>query len=379
MSIILASSTLNTNSLNIGISVIVPIYNRVSFCEKLLESYSIATKPTIPIELILADNSNEGQTSCSLKKITEQYNVRYIHTEKGVVKARNEGAGNANYTFLLFVDSDCTLNKNIFVEYERLILGKNPACAAGKTEFRGRESIWWKGIKDMVYFYPFRWCEWDINLSWAPSCNLLIRTDVFFDVGGFQVVLNNKEASEDVDICQRIINAGFKISKCPQGIVYHTTETWNGLIPILTRFFRFGIGQAEMILKHKEHINALPSLTNIFWLLFPFLVVLVCCRAWTIGLSIALFIIITHFSFLTVQYIRLHNSNSLWSLLMHMLVEFFYDSGKLFHSIRKKHFFFFRNYVYSDEMVMGLWKKNVDEYISYIVGLTAITIHLCLK
>jgi len=364
---------------NRGISVIVPIYNRLIYCERLLKSYNVVNKPTIPIELILADNSDNEQISDSLKMITEKYNVKYIHAEKGVVRARNEGSRNAKYDYLLFVDSDCTLNENLLIEYEQLILEKEPACAAGKTVFKGKESIWWKGIKDMVYFYPFRWCEWDINITWAPSCNLLIRSDVFNAVGGFQTVLTPKEASEDVDLCQRIVNSGYEISKCPKGIVYHSTETWNRLTSILSRFFRFGIGQTEMIIRHKEYINALPSMTNMFWLLILFILVFSCFGNWTIVLAMLLFIVVSHVSFLSVQFIRYHKSTTLWSLVMHMVVEFFYDTGKLLHSINKKHFFFLRNHVYSDEMVMGLWRKNVDEYISYIISLIIITILLCLK
>ncbi len=363
-----------------GLSIIVPIFEREEFCRNLLESYSSVNIPSIPFELLLVDNSTNPISSEKLRLLATLYGVEYLHSERGVVRARNEGARNAKYKYLLFVDSDCILDENVLIEYERLFLEHNPACAAGKTEFYGHESIWWKGIKDMVYFFPFRWCEWeDLELTWAPSCNLMIRADVFKDIGGFQVVFFPKEASEDVDICQRIINAGHKITKCPRGIVYHTTETWNNLSAIVTRFFCFGIGQAEMILKHKEHINALPSITNMFWILTLCALVFACFGFWSAVMVTVFLILVTPFSFLLVQYLRLHKSNSFWSLIMHYIVEFLYDSGKLFHSIRKGRFFIFRNFVYSDEMAMGLWKKNVDEYISYIISITLLIFVLCLR
>lgn len=365
--------------MEVGISIIVPVFEREELCKKLLESYSVARTPSIPCELLLVDNSINSTSSEKLKALAEQYGVVYLHSENGVVKARNEGAKNAKYKFLLFVDSDCTLDENILVEYEHIAIENNPECAAGKTLFTGKESIWWKGIKDMVYFYPFRWCEWDIELTWAPSCNLLIRSDVFEEIGGFQVILGVKEASEDVDICQRIINLGYKIAKCPQCVVCHTTETWNNLVAITKRFFRFGIGQAELILKHKEHINALPSITNVFWVLLFLALAFSCFKLWNVVMAILLLMIVNPVAFLLVQYLRLNKSNSFWSLIMHFYVEFLYDSGKLFHSVGKKRFFFFRNFVYSDEMVMGLWKKNVDEYISYILSITVLLVTLCLR
>lgn len=362
-----------------GISIIVPVYERVALCRKLLESYVVMQMPSIPCEFLLVDNSIHLDSSEKLRALAEQFGVVYLHSEKGIVKARNEGARNAKYRYLFFVDSDCTLDRNVLLEYERLVTKEDPACAAGKTEFRGKESIWWKGIKDMVYFYPFRWCEWDLELTWAPSCNLMIRADVFNEIGGFQVVLVPKEASEDVDICQRIINSGYKIAKCPFGIVYHTTDTWNKLSSIVTRFFRFGVGQAELIIKHKEHINVLPSTTNIFWMLALLALVFSVLGLWKVVMIMAFLMVVNPLAFLLVQYLRLRKSNSLWSLIMHFLIEFFYDSGKLFHSIRKGRFFFFRNYVYSDEMVMGLWKKNVDEYVSYIISLATLIVIICLQ
>lgn len=365
--------------MDVGISIIVPVFGREELCRKLLESYSIARKPLCPFEFLLVDNSADAISSEKLRGLASQFDVTYLHSEQGVVKARNEGARNAKYRYLLFVDSDCTLDENVLIEYESVAIKADPACAAGKTLFVGKESIWWKGIKDMVYFYPFRWCEWDIELTWAPSCNLLIRSDVFKEIRGFRVILGSKEASEDVDICQRIVDLGYRIEKCPLAVVNHTTETWNNLSAITNRFFRFGIGQAEMILKHKEHINALPSITNVFWVLLSLALAFSCFKLWNVVMAILLLMVVNPIAFLIVQYLRLHKSNSFWSLIMHFYVEFLYDSGKLFQSIEKKRFFFFRNFVYSDEMVMGLWKKNVDEYISYIISITILLVTLCLR
>lgn len=360
-----------------GISIIVPIYGRIDCCQELLYSFSVITSPEIPIELLLADNSDDPVIANRLKKLSSLFHVTYLHTNRGVVCARNEAAAYARYRYLLFVDSDCTFDNETLTAYACLIREQNPACAAGKTIFIGEESVWWRGIKDMVYFYPFRWCEWDTEVPWSPSCNLLICADVFREIGGFHSILGSKEASEDVDICIRIRKHGYAILSCPKAIVYHTTQTWNNPYAISSRFFRFGKGQAELILKHKDYINALPSLTNMFWVLAMFALLFSCLRQWIAMIAIVLLIIMNPLLFLCIQYIRLYKKTSLWSLVMHLYIEYLYDSGKLFHSIRKKHFFFFKNYVYSDEMVMGLWKKNVDEYISYIISITVLIFLLC--
>ncbi len=51
-----------------------------------------------------------------------------------------------------------------------------------------------------------------------PTVNLLIRKDVFKEVGGFD---NSYWPGEDTKLCLDIINAGYKIKYDPEGIVYH--------------------------------------------------------------------------------------------------------------------------------------------------------------
>ncbi len=50
-------------STKVGISIIIPIYNRVDYCNMLLKSFENLQKPSIPFELILSDNSEDSQIS----------------------------------------------------------------------------------------------------------------------------------------------------------------------------------------------------------------------------------------------------------------------------------------------------------------------------
>lgn len=362
-----------------GISIIVPIFGRTRFCQSLLESFSKTHKPDLPVEFLLVDNSTDSADSEQLESLARQYDVTYLHSDRGVVRARNKGAACARYRHLLFVDSDCTFASDTLLAYAALIRKEDPACAAGKTAFQGKESAWWKGIKDMVYFYPFRWCEWDLKLTWSPSCNLLIRADVFAKVGGFQSFASPREVSEDVDICLRIGEAGYPIDKCPSGLIYHTTETWNSLKSILSHFYLFGKGQTEMILKHKLYVNALPTVTGMFWMLILPLIIAVCLKFWTTAICLGLAIVLNPIIFILLQWMRPKEKPSFWNLLMHSVVETCYETGKLQRSISRGRFFLLKNHVFSFEMVMGLWIKNIDLFITYCISFLSIILYLCLK
>ena len=373
-------AVLNRHNRNVGISIVVPIAGRIEYCLKLFESFHCANMPKIPVEFILADNSINEAIANELKSLAQQYQVIYLHTAPGIVCARNEGAAYAKYQYLLYIDSDCTIDKNTLIEYANLINLSKPVCAAGKTIFVGEESVWWKGINDMVYFFPFRWSEWtDLELTWAPTCNLLIRSDIFKEVGGFQSISKPREASEDVDICLRIINAGYKISKCPTALVYHTTETWNSIKSIISHFYSFGAGQTEMLIRHGKYVRALPTVTGLFWtILFP-LVFCLCLKLWDAAICLGLAIFINPIVFLLLQRIHSDSSVSMWNLFMHSVVEFFYETGKLFRSLSHGRYFLLRNHVFSFEMVLGLWKKNIDEFITYSICIIIVFLYLCLK
>lgn len=363
-----------------GISLIVPISGRVNYLIELLESYICLTKPNVPYELIIVDNSTDPCESILIEKYTRMYQVRYSKSENGVVQARNKGAECASFDFLLFIDSDCTLEQHILVEYVRLIAHNNTSCAAGCTVFKGKESRWWKLLKQSYYLLPFKWCEFDKELLWAPTSNFLISKDVFLDVGCFQSILYPKEASEDVDLGIRVNGAGYKIVSCPQAIVYHTTETWNKLSAIIERFFRFGRGETELIIKHERYDLGLPSigytvLTLLGVSLFAFLI-----NLHMLLISFPLFLFLSYVCYLIFRFFSKEaRQTKLKYVLFLDFIELIYDSGKTYQALIKRKpspckFFSFTNKSYISQ-----WNRNRILFQCYLLSLIVILVVLCLE
>lgn len=57
------------------------------------------------------------------------------------------------------------------------------------------------------------------DIFWASGAALFIRSDCFFEVGGFDPYFFAH--MEEVDLCWRLQRAGYRITYCPQSTVYH--------------------------------------------------------------------------------------------------------------------------------------------------------------
>lgn len=93
------------------VSIIVPIYNAENYLDKCIESLLNQTKKEIEIILI-----NDGSTDNS-EKIIKSYKdkrIKYFKNEnQGIGKTRNFGIEKATGKYLMFVDSDDYIDKNM--------------------------------------------------------------------------------------------------------------------------------------------------------------------------------------------------------------------------------------------------------------------------
>lgn len=93
------------------VSIIVPIYNAENYLDKCIESLLNQTKKEIEIILI-----NDGSTDNS-EKIIKSYKdkrIKYFKNEnQGIGKTRNFGIQKATGKYLMFVDSDDYIDKNM--------------------------------------------------------------------------------------------------------------------------------------------------------------------------------------------------------------------------------------------------------------------------
>lgn len=104
------------------ISIIIPVYNTEKYLEKCVNS--IIDQTYNNIEIILVDDGSTDNSPYICDKLNNKNNnIKVFHKKnEGVSKARNYGIEKANGTYLLFVDSDDYIDKNMISSlYNNLI------------------------------------------------------------------------------------------------------------------------------------------------------------------------------------------------------------------------------------------------------------------
>ena len=96
------------------ISVIVPVYNAASTIDKCVKSLIIQSYPKIEI-ILIEDHSTDESYSLISKKFGNEKRIRIYRTSQnsGPSKARNLGLDVAYGDWVMFVDADDYVDKNM--------------------------------------------------------------------------------------------------------------------------------------------------------------------------------------------------------------------------------------------------------------------------
>ena len=174
------------------VSVIIPTYNEESNIEKTL----IAVKTqrcSVPIEIIVVDGKSEDNTV----NIAKKYVNVLIAPERGKALQLNYAALNSIGDLLIFIDADTLILPN-YIDKMVKIFNKEKKLLACSARFKYTNGI----IKEFnigskkFSLTPQFFMNWAIYLYYKAKdilnypelagCNICVRRDVFFNVGGFK-------------------------------------------------------------------------------------------------------------------------------------------------------------------------------------------------
>lgn len=95
------------------VSIIVPVYNAEKYLDKCVESITKQTEEDIEILLIDDDSTDSSGRMCE-EWAKKDSRIRVFHIENiGVSNARNQGIKNSNSPYIMFVDSDDWIKKDM--------------------------------------------------------------------------------------------------------------------------------------------------------------------------------------------------------------------------------------------------------------------------
>lgn len=201
-------------------SIIIPAKNEERNIGNCLTSiFSIAfDKPRY--EVVVVDNGSEDRTIEIAKDMGATVYEKPNLTISGL---RNFGASQSQGNILVFLDADCTVDKD-WLEAATPYLVMQDVAAFGSAPTLPPHSTW----VQRAWFHIREKKQTIEEVEWLESMNMFIPRNIFFTVGGFDESLIT---CEDYDLSIRLGQHGRMVSDKRIQAVHH------GEAKTLTRFF----------------------------------------------------------------------------------------------------------------------------------------------
>ncbi len=215
------------------LTVIIPNYNGKHLLKECFDSLKYQNSVS---EVIVVDNgSNDGSTSY-IESNYPEFNLIKNEKNMGFATAVNQGIKNSNTDFILLLNNDVVLEKNIISSLLQCIKKDEKifAVASKMVQYHDRNLIDDAGDEYTLLGYTkkvgnnrsaelFK-SEREVFSACAGAA--LYRKSVFDNIGYFDE--NFFAYMEDVDISYRARINGYKCIYCPEAVVYHIGSGTSG-------------------------------------------------------------------------------------------------------------------------------------------------------
>ena len=179
--------------------------------------------------------------------------LRYVRHAKnaGLSVARNTGIVASTGEIIAFTDSDCRVDEDWLYYLVSELLSREFA-AMGGPNFLPRDD---SAVGAAVMVSPGGPAHVMLNDRQAehiPGCNMAFWRWALDEIGGFDPIF--RKAGDDVDVCWRLEQAGFKIGFSPAALVWHYRRST--LAAYLGQQHGYGEAEALLVRKHPEYFNS---------------------------------------------------------------------------------------------------------------------------
>lgn len=176
------------------VSIVLPAFNEEKLIGATLQAVHEARAAFTPLgwesEVVVCDNNSTDRTgelarAAGAKVVFEPVNQ--------IARARNTGAAAATGDWLIFVDADSHVNRELLADVAEVI--RDGRHLAGGCIVRLDHAPWWAGL------FVHGWTFVSRCAHWAAGSFVFVEADAFRTVGGFNQALY---ASEEIDLSQRL-------------------------------------------------------------------------------------------------------------------------------------------------------------------------------
>ena len=230
------------------VSVVVCAYNAETTMAACLDSLRELRYPAY--EIVVVDDGSTDSTGW----IADQYEgVHVIHqTNKGLSAARNVGLAACTGDIVAYTDSDCVVDPD-WLHYLVATFLSAPVIAVGGPNLPPPEDSLVATCVAASPGGPLEVLLDDEVAEHIPGCNMAFWRDVLQDIGGFDPVY--RAAGDDVDLCWRLQNQGYRIGWSPGAMVWHFRR--NTVRAYIGQQKGYGKAEALLYFRHPDRFNAL--------------------------------------------------------------------------------------------------------------------------
>lgn len=230
------------------VSVVVASYNGAKTLKACLDSLGQLNYPDY--EVILVDDGSTDHTP----QIASLYpNVRTIRqTNHGLSAARNVGIHAATGEIVAFTDSDCRADED-WLYYLVSDLLRSKYAGMGGHNFLPPEDSAVAAAVMASPGGPAHVMLTDRLAEHIPGCNMAFYKWALLEIDGFDPIF--RKAGDDVDVCWRLQQRGYRIGFSHAGFVWHYRRST--VHAYLKQQQGYGEAEALLVRKHPEYFNAL--------------------------------------------------------------------------------------------------------------------------
>ncbi len=216
------------------VAVVILNWNGKSFLEKFLPK---VIQYSANAQLIVADNQSTDDSVLYLKTNFPDVTIIENKSNDGFAKGYNDALKKVNATYYVLLNSDVEVSDNWITPIIDLMDAdvKIAACQPKILDYNNKHFFEYAGAAGGFidkYGYPFcrgrlfNVLEEDKNqyndvaeIFWATGACMFVRAEAFWKVGGFDE--DYFAHMEEIDLCWRLKNVGYKIMVVPQSTVCH--------------------------------------------------------------------------------------------------------------------------------------------------------------
>lgn len=210
-------------------SIIMPVLNNVELTKQSLTALAEVTDGC-EYEVIVVDNHSTDGTQEYLSSLGGDVQIIRNNENRGFAKACNQGAQAARGKYLVFLNNDTIPIKGWLNALVQEVEAHQDVGAVGSKLLYADGTVQHAGVvfsrKWLTPYHHHRTMAADAPIvnrrrefqSVTAAC-MLVRRDLFFEVGGFDEAYRN--GFEDVDLCLKIKQQGWRVIYQPSSVLYH--------------------------------------------------------------------------------------------------------------------------------------------------------------